>query len=143
MAQVGSLGEIIFTVSEREIKTIRDYSRKTASRLTTHDIIGQKPITEFLGPGIESVSFTIKLSAFAGINPKQEAEKLRQMTQEGEVVNFILGGYPVGENKWIIESVEETANYFDGHGNIVSSDVNLTLHEYVEIESEGDENAGF
>lgn len=131
MAQVGTIGDIVFEVSNEIVRTFYDYKRKTAARLTTHDIIGQKPVTEFLGPGIDSISFSMKLTAFKGVNPKTEAEKIRQMIETGEVVNLVLGGSPVSKNKWIIESMDESANYYDGKGNIISSDINITIREYV------------
>ena len=131
MAQVGTIGDIVFEVSNEIVRTFYDYKRKTSARLAAHDIIGQKPATEFLGPGVESISFSMKLSAFKGVNPKTEADKIRKMIENGEVVNLVLAGSPVSENKWIIESMDESANYYDSKGNIISSDINITIREYV------------
>lgn len=133
MAMVGSLGEVVFSVSDSFIRTISDYSRKTSVRTATHDIIGQKPLTEFVGPSCDSISFTIKLSAFRGVNPKEEAQKLRDMAEVGKAVTFVMGGAPVTQNKWLIESVDEDANYYDRSGNVISSDVKLSMREYAEV----------
>lgn len=133
MAMVGSLGEVVFSVSDSFIRTISDYSRKTSVRTATHDIIGQKPLTEFIGPSCDSISFTIKLSAFRGVNPKEEAQKLRDMAEAGKAVTFVMGGSPVTQNKWLIESVDEDANFYDRSGNIISSDVKLSMREYAEV----------
>lgn len=133
MAMVGSLGEVVFGVSDSFIRTISDYSRKTSVRTATHDIIGQKPLTEFIGPSCDSISFTIKLSAFRGVNPKEEAQKLRDMAEAGKAVTFVMGGSPVTQNKWLIESVDEDANFYDRSGNIISSDVKLSMREYAEV----------
>lgn len=135
MARVGSLGSVVFSVSDTLVRTISDYSRKTSVRLGTHEIIGEKPLTEFLGPGIDNISFTVKLSAFRGVNPKDEAEKLRRIAESGEAVTFVMGDSPVTQNKWLIESMEETASYYDKNGNIISSDVNLNIREYAEVVS--------
>ncbi len=130
---VGSLGSVVFSVSDAFIRTISDYSRKTSVRLATHDIIGAKPLTEFVGPSADSMSFSIKLSAFHGVNPKSEAEKLRRMAETGKAVTFVMGGAPVTQNRWIIESVDEDANYYDRAGNIVSADLKLSIREYAEV----------
>ena len=67
------------------------------------------------------------------MNPKEEAEKLRRMAERGEAVTFVMGGAPVTHNKWLIESVDEDANYYDRMGNIISSDVKLSIREYAEV----------
>lgn len=133
MAEIGSLGPVVFRVSSVYVKTISDYARKSSARIATHEVIGQKPLSEFLGPGIDSISFGIKLSAFRGVNPKEEADKLRQLCLRGEAVDFVMSGSPVTHNRWLIESVDEDGNYYDAWGNIISSDVKLTLREYAEV----------
>ena len=130
---VGSLGPVVFSVSDAFVRTISNYSRKTAVRIESHDVIGQKPLSEWVGMGADSISFDIKLSAFRGVNPKEEAEKLRRMANRGEAVTFVMGGAPVTHNKWLIESVDEDANYYDRMGNIISSDVKLSIREYAEV----------
>lgn len=130
---VGSLGPVVFSVSDAFVRTISGYSRKTSVRIESHDIIGQKPLSEWVGLSCDSISFRIKLSAFRGVNPKEEAEKLRRMAERGEAVTFVMGGAPVTQNKWLIESVDEDANYYDRMGNIISSDVKLSIREYAEV----------
>lgn len=132
MAQIGSFGSIVFEVSDDYIRTFDDYSRKASARLAVHDIIGQKPAVEFLGPGLGELSFTVSLYAFYGVNPKDEADALRDMCESGETAYFIVNGAPVSENKWVIESVAENTKRYDGKGNIIVSTVSLTLKEYVE-----------
>ena len=130
---VGSLGPVVFSVSDAFVRTISGYSRKTSVRIESHDIIGQKTLSEWVGLSCDSISFTVKLSAFRGVNPKEEAEKLRRMAERGEAVTFVMGGAPVTQNKWLIESVDEDANYYDRMGNIISSDVKLSIREYAEV----------
>ena len=55
------------------------------------------------------------------------------MAERGEAVTFVMGGAPVTQNKWLIESVDEDANYYDRMGNIISSDVKLSIREYAEV----------
>lgn len=131
MANIGTLGNVVFEVSSELIRTFDDYTRKSTARLAAHEIIGQKPVLEFLGPAIEEISITIKLSAFCGVSPEKEANELRRICETGEIVNFIINGTPVSTNKWLIESVEEAAKAYDSKGNILTAEVRLVLKEYV------------
>lgn len=132
MAEIGTLGEVVFTVSYDLVRTFQDYKRNSSARLQAHEIIGKKPVTEFLGPGLDSISFAIDLSAFKGVNPKEEAEKLRKIMQNGEYVNLVIAGSPVSNNKWVIESINESVSARDGKGNIIRAKVDITIHEYIE-----------
>lgn len=157
MAIIGSLGEVVFQVSNKNrfggkglgafgrllnkltgntgitYKTPSNYTRQAEARWETHDIIGQKPVSEFVGPGLESVSFDLKLDADLGVDPEEELEKLRKMRDTGEKVFLILGGYPVfgNNNRVYITSLEENLLRTNGKGKAMAIDVSINLQEYV------------
>ncbi len=131
-SSIGSLGDIVFTVSSLKVLTFKDYKRNTKARTASHDIIGQKPVTEFLGPAGEELSFTMDFLAGLGVSPAAQAKRLRTMCETGEAVYFMLGNECIGANKWIVESIGESADVIDANGNIVNSRVDVTLQEYVE-----------
>lgn len=54
---VGFMADIPFVVSSRYIRTFDDYSRGSGGRWAQHDIIGDKPVLEYLGPDVEKISF--------------------------------------------------------------------------------------
>ena len=130
MASIGSLGDTVFVASDRTVRTINDFKREAKARLSSHPIIGSKPLIEFLGPDLQTVSFTMKFTTMCGVNPKTEYEKLLKHCEAGDVLQLILNGQPVGENKWIITEVSEAVNYFDGHGKIISATATISLQEY-------------
>jgi len=139
---IGSLGDIAFEVSAyNDIFTPDGYKRSARARLSSHEIIGEKPLTEFCGADLQTVSFSIKLHAAWGVNPKTEIERLMEYCEKGEVLSFVLGGEPVGENKWIIESVGESVDYFDFGGVVIYSTAEVSLREYVENEVKLDAGA--
>lgn len=145
MGSLGALGDISFHVSSwNDIHTIEDLQRNAKNRTVTHAIIGKKPFTEYLGPDLQTISFKIKLNAQWGVNPVLEVEKLVGYCEEGTVLTFTLGGKKFGKNKWMITSVGEAVKYYDNRGAILSSEVDISLQEYVEpklsqtIEREGD-----
>ena len=129
---IGSFGDIVFSASAFKVLTINNYRRSTKARLATHEIIGQKPVVEFLGADGEEISFSMQFFASMGINPASEAEKVRQMCQTGQTEYFMLGNECIGGNKWLVSDVSESADVIDNHGQILVSKLEVTLKEYIE-----------
>ena len=128
--QVGSMGDIPFVVSYGKIRTFSDYGRSGSGRWIKHDLIGRKPVMEFLGPDVEKVSMKIQLRTDHGINPESELGRLRKMRDTGAVFPFILGGAPVSDNYWLLEDIGENVSYWRAGGKILSVSVDITLTEY-------------
>lgn len=128
--QVGSMGDIPFVVTYGKIRTFSDYGRSGSGRWAKHDLIGRKPVMEFLGPDVEKVSMKIQLRTDHGINPESELGRLRKMRDTGAVFPFILGGAPVSDNYWLLEDIGENVSYWRAGGKILSVSVNITLTEY-------------
>ena len=127
---VGSMGDIPFVVSYGKIRTFSDYGRSGSGRWVKHDLIGRKPVMEFLGPDVEKVSMKIQLRTDHGINPESELGRLRKMRDTGAVFPFILGGAPVSDNYWLLEDIGENVSYWRAGGKILSVSVDITLTEY-------------
>ena len=134
---IGTFGDIVFTVSSQKALTFNSLKRATKARTTSHEVIGAKPIIEFLGPDGEEISFSMQFLASMGINPTKEANKLREMCNRGEVAFFVLDNKRVGDNKWILTDVSESAETVDNTGRIIVSSVDVTLKEYVVSYYEG------
>ena len=128
--QVGSMGDIPFVVTYGKIRTFSDYGRSGSGRWAKHDLIGRKPVMEFLGPDVEKVSMKIQLRTDHGINPESELGRLRKMRDTGAVFPFILGGAPVSDNYWLLEDMGENVSYWRAGGKILSVSVDITLTEY-------------
>lgn len=128
--QVGSMGDIPFVVTYGKIRTFSDYGRSGSGRWAKHDLIGRKPVMEFLGPDVEKVSMKIQLRTDHGINPESELGRLRKMRDTGAVFPFILGGAPVSDNYWLLEDIWENVSYWRAGGKILSVSVDITLTEY-------------
>lgn len=128
--QVGSMGDIPFVVTYGKIRTFSDYGRSGSGRWAKHDLIGRKPVMEFLGSDVEKVSMKIQLRTDHGINPESELGRLRKMRDTGAVFPFILGGAPVSDNYWLLEDIGENVSYWRAGGKILSVSVDITLTEY-------------
>lgn len=129
---IGSIGDVVFETSSHRIRTLFDMKRTGAARLAQHERMNEKAITEFVGKGLESISFSMHLAGYLGVNPDKEAERLREYRDNGTPLLFVLNNKVVGENKWLIESINEDVERFGRDGEILSVNVELSLSEYVE-----------
>ena len=135
---LGSLGDIVFQVSSREVITFDGLKRTTKARYGTHEINGQKPLLEYLGPDGEEISFTMKFSTSWGVDPTEQANQLRELCEKGEAMYLIIGNQTVGANQWVIESVGEAMVFVDNMGRVIVSEVDVTLKEYVPLMGGGE-----
>ena len=123
-----------------KVMTLDNFQRSGEGRWATHEIIGaqNKPLKEFLGPGLEKITFSIFLSADIGVTPEIELKKLRKLRDGGVICDFILGNSPVTANSWVISSLSEEHRIKDNKGQTVQAAVNVNMEEYVkEVKASG------
>jgi phage protein U len=130
LAKIGSYGNVVFEVSSKRTKTFKDFERSGSARWDDHEIIGKKPKSEFVGPDLEEISFTILFKAELGINPEKELAKLRSMRDSGKAASFIVGGKPISKNYWSVQQLSESHKAVDHKGNILEAEVSVDLKEY-------------
>lgn len=126
---IGSLGNVAFEVSNRRVRTFGNMQRSGSARYAEHVPIGAKPVVEFLGPGIDSLSLSINLNARMKVNPMEELQRLRRYRDTGEVISFFLGEDVIGD--YVIEGISEGFREVDRMGRVVILDLDLTLKEAV------------
>jgi len=131
MTIIGSFGEIVFEVSPRRIQTFDEFQRTNSPRWQEHEIIGQKPILEFEGPGVDTITFTILIRADLGVNPEEQLVKLRKFARWGQKALFIRGSKPISTNYWVIDNLVEKHRNIDNLGNVLTIEGDLSLKEYV------------
>ncbi|WP_213692121.1 phage tail protein [Aminobacterium sp. EBM-42] len=127
---IGSFDDVVFETSADKVRTPENFQRQGAARFGTHEVAGQKPVLEFMGPGLDSVTMTICFRVALGVNPRVEIDRLREMRDDGIYAPLILAGRPLGT--FVIESINETWSQIDNHGRLLRATVDLTLREYVE-----------
>jgi phage protein U len=132
MAEIGFFGEdIVFETSDQRILTFKDFKREVAGRWESHVIIGKKPLLEFTGPELETISFTVLFKADLGVKPSEEIEKWKQIVQEGKANLLAIGGVPIGDDLWITESIGIAYNCVWSEGELYSAQIDVTLKEYI------------
>lgn len=128
---IGTFGDVVFKTSSNEIRTFEDFVRSATARWAKHDIHLQKPKSEYLGPDIDTISFTMRFDIRYGMNPRKEMDLLLDMSRTGKAETLIIGGKGLGINKWYIESITQNWGAVDNKGLLLTSSADLTLKEYV------------
>ena len=80
---VGFMAGVPFMVSKAFVRTFDEYNRNSAGRWAKHELLGQKPVLEFIGPDTEKISFSMHLRTDQGIAPEMELNKLRKLRDKG------------------------------------------------------------
>ncbi|USG68381.1 phage tail protein [Brevibacillus ruminantium] len=113
------------------MRTFQDFSRSASSRWATHGLLGRKPLSEFLGPELDEISFRMRFDVQQGMNPKQEMDRLLEMCRSGVAETLIIGGIALGMDQWIVKSVKQGWTLVDGAGRLLVGEADVTLEEYM------------
>lgn len=124
---IGSYGSIVFQVSSSVAETFKDLQYTTEAKYSEHAVHGQKAVREFTGFGSDQISFNMTLSAFNGINPKKELDKLKEMMKSKKAYSLVLGTDLYGS--WTIEAISESIQYTWQDGTLLQCEVGVTLFE--------------
>ncbi|MBE0470521.1 MAG: phage tail protein [Methyloprofundus sp.] len=127
---IGSLGTIAFSASSDKVNTFSGFSKTGEARYSEHALSGKKPLLEFIGPGLEKISFTMRLDVGLGVNPKTEIKKLIDLRDAGEASILCIGGEFIG--MFVIKSLAENHKAIDNAGRLLLADINVSLEEYAD-----------
>ena len=129
--KVGAFGnQLVFRVSDRMVLTFKNLKREVKANWGSMDRIGQKPISFFQGPDLQSVTLEIVLDASLGIRPRKILNKISQMVETGQAETLIIGRQRVGSGKWVITKCSETWDVILQKGELYRATLSLTLQEY-------------
>ena len=70
MAEIGTLGDIVFKVSANKVRTFDDLKIDSKTNYAKHTRHLKKPLLEFQYNDADTASLTIYLSAFLGVKEK-------------------------------------------------------------------------
>jgi phage protein U len=130
---IGSLGKVVFVATPKTIRTFADFTRSTAGRWANHEVIGKKAVKQFIGPGLDTVTFTMHFDAKYGINPRKEMTALQQLAALGKAMPLTIGGQAMGSQLWVVTQLSQSWDVVDKDGNVVSGNVDITLEEYLAV----------
>ena len=128
--QIGTLGEILFSISDRAIETIQNFVWSGSARYSTHQRHLANALTEFTGLDPDSITFDIYVSAYLGVNPMTEVVQIWNYERGGTAVPLTIGTHAYGKYRWSILSHKMKAQDVDETGDMTSATISLTLQEY-------------
>lgn len=131
MAVIGCLGDIVFTVSDKTVLTLDNWKWSGSVRYSTHNRHGMRPLTEFVGPDPDKITFDITLLAELGVNPMDEVVRIWWYERYGTPLPLTVGRKAYGFYRWNIVNHEFVVKHTDREGNVTAATVSLTLQEYL------------
>ncbi len=130
MARVGSFGDLVFSVSDKTVRTFDSMSWEFSADYATHDRHIKADLLEYIGPSIETISFSMVFSVFLGVNPLKEIRRLHNMVQSGYAQRLVIGGNVYGTYKWVMQKGTVDLKRFDRQGELWAATAKVTLKEY-------------
>ena len=128
MANLGSLGELPFVCSMDKVRTFSGLERELSVRWAKHDLLGQKPVLEYVGGELNTVSLKIRFDVSLGIAPKDGLDRLKRMMENKLYKTLIIGGENLG--RYVIESISEERRFHAGDGVCLVAEATLNLTEW-------------
>ncbi len=124
---LGFFGKVPFTCSSEQVATFQNLQIQRQSRYATHDVLGQKPVHEYVGPALTTVSFKIQLRSYLKSSPEVYLSLLKDMLESGDAQRLLLG--PKYYGKYVLTGFSEDQKFFNGLGTCIAADVSLQLEE--------------
>lgn len=132
MAQIGNFGKlIVFETSDSKVLNFNNFQKTVSANWGKHERIGKKPLSEFLNPELQGLTFTIVLNAQHGVRPRKTMENIEKAIEKGQVESLVVGAAKVGKNRWKITQMSEAWDIVLSHGELMKATLNLTLEEYL------------
>ena len=125
---VGSLGHLPFVCSRDFVLTPHAVSRSHSARWGKHDIIGKKPVLEYIGPELSTASLSIRFDMSLGTPPAVCLLRLKKMLENKKYKTLIMGGEHLG--KWVIKSISEERKFHSGAGVCIVAEATIELEEW-------------
>lgn len=103
----------------------------TGSDWATHEVVGGKARSEWVGPKLKSYTFDLLLRAQDGVPPRSTLDYFQRMAESGAVDWFVVGGVPLSPYPFKITDISETWDAVLQGGVLVECKVSLTIEEYL------------
>ncbi len=133
---IGSLGDVIFEVSDKKVSSINnELSRTYKSKISEHNAIYGPGMIRHQGRELIEISFGISLvsSLLPDSSPAEELDKIKTMWEFGEYGYLTFGGQTFGAFPFLIIDINEKNSYFNKKTSRFDVIIlELTLKEYID-----------
>lgn len=131
-----------FNVSSEKVYTFNEFNLSSSLNTESQDVDGKKPSTYVKGPGLNTMSFSIPVKISFGYYPLAEYESWETIKDKAIAYPFIIGGKPIGVNKWQLKNVSLNNTTADNKGTILSGVIQLEFEEYIRPGSKANSSSG-
>ena len=128
---IGSLGEILFYVTDSQVQTIKEATWKVKATYATHKMHGTRSKLEFTGLEPQELEFPLTVTAFLGVDPLVVIEDLNMLVESHQIVQFMLGNDVIGTS-WVVTEVSHKINQFWKDGTVLGAELSIRIREYGE-----------
>ena len=134
---IGAIGSkelddvILFEVSQERVLTFDRFVRTNNVRFAKNGVLLRKPVSQYIGPDLDGISFKIILKAQFGVNPQEEFNKLIRLQRDGTTVSIITGKSAHGMFRWRIKNLGMPWEIIDNRGTCISCTVDISFEEYI------------
>ena len=133
---IGSLGDVIFEVSDEKVFSINnELARTYKSKISEHNAIYGPGMVRHQGRELIEISFGISLvsTLLPDSSPVEEFDKIKTMWEFGEYDYLTLGGQTFGAFPFLITDITEKNSYFNRETSEFDYiNLDLTLKEYID-----------
>lgn len=125
---IGTLGQLPFVCALDKVLTFKDLNRTLTTRWARHDIIGRKPMLEFVGQDLHTASLTIRFDVSLGVPPAVGLLRLKKMIENKQYKTLIIGGEYLG--RFVIDNISEERKYHNNFGSCIIAEATISLIEW-------------
>ncbi len=125
---MGALGSLPFVCAYGKVLTFNDLSRDMSVRWAKHEVIGKKPVLEYVGEDLAQVTLSIRFDTNLGVPPLIGLDHLKKMLKNKQVKTLVIGGEYLG--RYVIESINEERKFHTGAGVCIVAEATVNLIEW-------------
>lgn len=126
----GLFGTLPFVCSSNIVNTFKDVNRELTTKYARHDVIGRKPVLEWIGEEPDRISFKIRFDSSLNSPPETGLLLLKRMLDSHKAQRLLLGPRYMG--KFVLESISEERRFHTGLGVCQIAEATISLTECVE-----------
>lgn len=119
-------------ISDGKIRTIKSFQAAAAVTIETTDEVEASSVT---GAELETVNFAYTVSLSAGIDPREEIERLTDKIGQSDFIR--INGATFSKSAFALRSVQAAAVTLDAAGRMLKADLSLSFIENPEISTAG------
>ena len=125
-------GQILFGLAARQGFLIEELEESSKAKFVEHEILGSKPVTEFVGLENDEVSFSMNFIAGRTTAPMVAIPLLKGFLSRAQAYPLIVGGRPIGSftSQFVLTEVTSTYEHTNGMGIVTVASIDVSLKEY-------------